>query len=84
MDRIGARKIGMTKHTINIQDGFLFQALKVAQPMFVELVNGRSLEGRLKRFDRFALVVEVGGREVLIYKHAIATVSGPVATAGGA
>ena len=74
----------MTKHAINIQDGFLFQALKVAQPMVVELVTGRTIEGRLKRFDRFALVVEFGGKEVLVYKHAIATVSGPSAGAAGA
>jgi host factor-I protein len=71
----------MTKHTINIQDGFLFQTLKTAQPVAVELVTGRSLEGRLKRFDRFALVLELGGREVLVYKHAIATVSAPLAAA---
>jgi len=65
----------MTKHSINIQDGFLFQSLKVAQPMSVELVTGRHLEGRLKRFDRFALVLETAGKEVLVYKHAIATIS---------
>lgn len=74
----------MTKHTINIQDGFLFQTLKTAQPVTVELVTGRSLEGRLKRFDRFALVVELQGREVLIYKHAIATVSAPFVGSAGA
>lgn len=65
----------MTKHSINIQDGFLFQSLKVAQPMSVELVTGRHLEGRLKRFDRFALVLEAAGKEVLVYKHAIATIA---------
>jgi len=64
-----------TKHSINIQDGFLFQALKVAQPLAIELVTGRAFEGRLKRFDRFALVIETGGREIMIYKHAIATVA---------
>jgi host factor-I protein len=64
----------MTKHSINIQDGFLFQSLKVAQVMVVELVTGRHLEGRLKRFDRFALVLETEGREVLVYKHAVATI----------
>jgi host factor-I protein len=65
----------MTKHSINIQDGFLFQSLKVAQPMSVELVTGRHLEGRLKRFDRFALVLETAGKEILVYKHAIATIA---------
>ena len=65
----------MTKHSINIQDGFLFQSLKVAQVMTVELVTGHHLEGRLKRFDRFALVLETEGREILVYKHAIATIA---------
>lgn len=66
----------MSKHTINIQDGFLFQNLKEANTLFVELVTGRSLTGKLRRFDRFAVVVEVeDGHELLVYKHAIATIS---------
>jgi host factor-I protein len=70
----------MGKHNINIQDGFLFQNLKEAQTMNVELVTGRSLVGRLKRFDRFAVVIETEDREILVYKHAITT----IATAGSA
>jgi host factor-I protein len=65
----------MPKHTINIQDGFLFQSLKEGQPMYVELVTGHPLIGRLKRFDRFAVVLESEGKEILIYKHAIATIA---------
>ncbi len=63
----------MAKQSINIQDGFLFQHLKAATPMRVELTTGRLIEGRLKRFDRFALILESGGQEILIYKHAVAT-----------
>lgn len=65
----------MGKHNINIQDGFLFQNLKEAQTMNVELVTGRTLIGRLKRFDRFAVVIEQEGREILVYKHAITTIA---------
>ncbi|HVS02752.1 MAG TPA: RNA chaperone Hfq [Thermoanaerobaculia bacterium] len=65
----------MAKHAINIQDGFLFQSLKEAREMRVELTTGQTLGGRLKRFDRFAIVLEAGGHEVLIYKHAIATIA---------
>jgi host factor-I protein len=65
----------MTKHSINIQDGYLFQSLKDGQPMLVELVNGRRILGRIKRFDRFAVVLESEGKEILVYKHAIATIS---------
>ena len=64
----------MSKPSINIQDGYLFQILKSGQLLTIELVNGRRIEGVLKRFDRFALVVEHDGREKLVYKHGIATV----------
>lgn len=64
----------MSKSTINIQDGYLFQILKSGQAVSVELVNGRRIEGVLKRFDRFALILEHDGREKLVYKHAVATV----------
>jgi host factor-I protein len=64
----------MPKHNINIQDGYLFQSLKEGQTMCVELVTGRTLRGRLKRFDRFAVVLESEGKEILIYKHAIVTI----------
>jgi len=65
----------MGKHNINIQDGFLFQNLKEAQDMFVELITGRHLVGKLKRFDRFAVVIESKGKEILVYKHAISTIT---------
>lgn len=65
----------MAKHNINIQDGYLFQSLKEGQTMSLELITGNTLLGRLKRFDRFAVVIETQGKEILIYKHAIATIS---------
>src|SRR6185295_3663453 len=48
---------------------------KEGQTMYLELVTCRHLLGRLKRFDRFAVVLESEGKEILIYKHAIATIS---------
>ena len=66
----------MTKHTINIQDGFLFQNLKDASRLSIELTTGRTLTGILRRFDRFAVVIESDGEEMLVYKHAIALISG--------
>ncbi len=64
----------MNKPPINIQDGYLFQILKSGQQVTLELVNGRRIEGVLKHFDRFALVIEQDGREKLVYKHGVATV----------
>lgn len=63
------------KPAINIQDGFLFQSLKDGVPMSVELTTGRRFDGRIRRFDRFAVVLEVDGRETLVYKHAIASLA---------
>lgn len=65
----------MNKPAINIQDGFLFQALKENRLMDLDLITGRTLTGRIRRFDRFAVVIEVEGRERLVYKHAIATLA---------
>lgn len=65
----------MSRHNINIQDGFLFQSLKDARQMRFELVTGKRIEGRLRRFDRFAVVVDTGTEEILVYKHAIAMIT---------
>lgn len=64
----------MTKHNINIQDGFLFQNLKDGSRLVIELTTGKTIEGVLKRFDRFAVVIDTEGREKLVYKHAIALI----------
>ena len=63
----------MTKPEINIQDAFLFNCLKNKPMVRVDLVTGQALEGHLRRFDRFAIVLEREGKEILVYKHAIAT-----------
>jgi host factor-I protein len=71
----------MSKPPVNIQDGYLLQILKSGTPLTIELVNGRRIEGVLKRFDRFALILEQEGREKLVYKHAVATLEGQAAPA---
>lgn len=59
------------KRPINIQDSFLFGSLKEGKVLVFALVTGKQIKGQIKRFDRYAVVVETGGQEVLIYKHAI-------------
>ena len=61
--------------SINIQDPFFYQLRKDARPVHVYLLSGKRLSGILRRFDRYAIVLESHGQEQLIYKHAIATVS---------
>lgn len=67
----------MSKPNINIQDGFLFQILKSGMPVEIQLITGGSVQGIVKRFDRFALVLESDGQETLVYKHGIVSVQEP-------
>ena len=58
----------------NIQDVFLNFARRDRLSVKIFLMDGRHLEARIKNFDKFAVVVEVGGHDQLIFKHAIATI----------
>ncbi len=40
-------------------------------------MDGTDVEARIKNFDRFAVVVEHDGTDLLIFKHAIATIRAP-------
>ena len=67
----------MGKPSINIQDGFLFHSLRSGAEISVQLTTGEKLVGQLKRFDRFAIILDLGGREHLVYKHGIVSIEGP-------
>jgi host factor-I protein len=64
----------MNKGPINIQDSFFYNLRKDSVLVRVRLLNGQDLVGRLRRFDKFAIVLEVDGREEMVYKHAIASI----------
>ena len=59
----------------NIQDVFLNYARRDRLSVVIHLLDGRPLDGRIKNFDRFAVIVEVNGADQLVFKHAIATIS---------
>ena len=65
----------INKPPINVQDGFFYQLRKENTLVDIVLLSERTRVGRIKRFDKYALVLEVEGREEMIYKHAIASVS---------
>jgi host factor-I protein len=58
----------------NIQDGFLNSLRKEKAVVTIYLVSGVKLTGRIRSFDKFALILENGGQDQLIFKHAISTV----------
>ena len=65
----------------NIQDGFLNSARKEKTLVTVFLVSGVKLSGRIRSFDRYAVILDSNGQEQLIFKHAISTVVLPRASA---
>lgn len=60
--------------TPNIQDVFLNHARREKVPVVIHLMDGADLEGRIKNFDRFAVIVEHDGVDLMIFKHAIASI----------
>jgi host factor-I protein len=59
----------------NIQDAFLNHARRDRAPVRFRLVDGTEFDGRIKNFDRFAVIVERDGTDQMIFKHAIATIT---------
>ena len=61
--------------TLNLQDAFLNVVRKENIMVAVYLVNGFQLRGLVRGFDSYCVVIESEGRQQLVYKHAISTIS---------
>ncbi len=58
---------------VNIQDVFLNYIRKKRMIVTVYLVNGVKLEGLIKGFDNFVIILKDDAQK-MIYKHAISTI----------
>lgn len=65
----------MSKTQINLQDAFLNQVRKESIPVTIYLINGFQLRGMVRGFDNFTVILESDGKQMMVYKHAISTVS---------
>ncbi|ASW42817.1 RNA chaperone Hfq [Clostridium isatidis] len=59
----------------NLQDIFLNGARKNKIPVTIYLSSGFQLKGLVKGFDSFTVVLETDGKQILVYKHAITTIT---------
>ncbi len=59
----------------NFQDAFLSAARREKALVTLFLMNGFQLKGVVRGFDNFAVLVDSEGRQQMIYKHAISTIS---------
>ena len=64
----------MPKAPFNIQDQYLNQSRKERVKVVVQLMSGEKMEGHIKSFDNFSVLMEVHG-DILIYKHAICCIT---------
>ncbi|NLT94688.1 MAG: RNA chaperone Hfq [Clostridia bacterium] len=65
----------MSKQQINLQDAFLNQVRKENVPVTIFLINGFQLKGNVKGFDNFTVILDVDGKQQMVYKHAISTIA---------
>ena len=61
----------------NIQDVFLNFARRERLVVTIRLMDGQEIEGRIRNFDRFALIVDQAGTDQMLFKHAIASIRSP-------
>lgn len=60
---------------INLQDVFLNQARKDKIMVTMYLTNGFQFKGIVKGFDSYTVILDSEGRQMLVFKHAISTIS---------
>lgn len=65
----------MPVKSINLQDSFLNQVRKENVAVTIHLLNGFQIKGNVKGFDNFTVVLEVAGKQQMVYKHAISTIT---------
>ncbi|NMB34969.1 MAG: RNA chaperone Hfq [Firmicutes bacterium] len=64
----------MSKGIFNLQDNFLNQIRKDSMLCTIFLVNGYQIKGSVRSFDNFTILLDVDGKQQLVYKHAISTI----------
>ena len=63
------------KPAMNIQDVFLNYVRKENIPVVIYLVNGFQIRGLVRGFDNFSVFIENEGKQQMVYKHAVSTIS---------
>ena len=59
----------------SIIDNFLNHVRKENLGVIIYLINGFQIRGLVRGFDNFTVIIENEGKQQLVYKHAISTIS---------
>ena len=61
---------------INLQDVFLNHVRKQKMEVTIHVTNGFQINhATILGYDNFVILAECGGKQMLIYKHAVSTIS---------
>lgn len=60
---------------MNLQDSFLNQARTQKVPVNIYLMNGFQIKGTITGFDNFIILLDTSGKQSLVFKHAVSTIS---------
>lgn len=60
---------------VNIQDAFLAAVRRAGTHVTVFLMNGFQMRGVISAFDPYVVVVSTEGKQQVVYKHAISTIT---------
>ncbi|MBO5454331.1 MAG: RNA chaperone Hfq [Clostridia bacterium] len=60
---------------LNLQDTVLNYARREHIPVTIYLMNGFQFKGLVCGFDNFTVIIECDGKQQLVYKHAISTIT---------
>ena len=67
--------ISSVKPGMNLQDCFSNHVRKGERGVIICLMNGFQIRGLVRGFDNFTVIIENEGKQQLVYKHAISTIS---------
>ena len=65
----------MNKNIASLQDGVLNALRKQRIPVLLHITNGYQMRGTVIGFDNFVIILESDGKQMMIYKHAVSSIT---------
>ncbi|WP_044795048.1 RNA chaperone Hfq [Bacillus cereus] len=63
-----------SKSMLSLQEQLLQEALQKRKDITLILLKGLHIKGRIRGYDTFSVLIEVEGKQQIVYKHTISTI----------
>ncbi|MFF2242148.1 RNA chaperone Hfq [Bacillus thuringiensis] len=63
-----------SKKILSLQEQLLQEALQKRKDITLILLKGLHVKGMIRGFDTYSVLIEVEGKQQLVYKHAVSTI----------